>query len=34
VKSLLIGKFSAAPAVRLMGTVKELREATPVEIAA
>ena len=34
VKSLLIGKFSAAPAVRLMGTVKELREATSDEIAA
>ena len=34
VKSLIMGKFSAAPAVRLMGTVKELREATPDEIAA
>ena len=29
-----MGKFSTAPAVRLMGTVKELREATPDEIAA
>ena len=29
VKSLIVGKFSAPPAVRLMGTVKELREATP-----
>ena len=29
VKSLIKGKFSAPPAVRLMGTVKELREATP-----
>jgi hypothetical protein len=28
VKSLIVGKFSAPPAVRLMGTVKELREAT------
>ena len=34
VKSLIMGKFSAPPAVRLMGTVKELREATPDEIAA
>lgn len=34
VKSLIKGKFSAPPAVRLMGTVKELREATPDELAA
>jgi uncharacterized pyridoxamine 5'-phosphate oxidase family protein len=34
VKSLIMGKFSAPPAVRLMGTVKELREAAPDEIAA
>jgi len=34
VKSLIVGKFSAPPAVRLMGTVKELREATPDELAA
>jgi hypothetical protein len=33
-KSLIIGKFSAPPAVRLTGVVKELREATPEEIAA
>ena len=33
VKSLIKGKFSASPAVRLMGTVSELREATPDEIA-
>jgi len=33
-KSLIRGKFSTAPAVRLMGTVGELREATPDEIAA
>ena len=34
VKSLIKGKFYASPAVRLMGTVGELREATPEEIAA
>jgi len=34
VKSLMDGKFSAPPAVRLMGTVGELREATSEEIAA
>jgi uncharacterized protein len=34
VKSLIMGKFTAAPAVRLMGTVGELREAAPDEIAA
>ena len=34
VKSLIKGKFSTSPAVRLMGTVGELREATPDEIAA
>ena len=34
VRSLIKGKFSTAPAVRLMGTVKELREARPEEIAA
>ena len=33
VKSLIKGKFSAPPAVRLMGTVGELREAAPDEIA-
>jgi hypothetical protein len=34
VKSRIMGKFSAPPAVRLMGTVKELRDATLDEIAA
>ena len=34
VRSLIKGKFSASPAVRLMGTVKELREAAPDEITA
>ena len=34
IKSLVIGKFSTPPAVRLVGTVKPLREATPEEIAA
>jgi len=34
VKSLIIGKFSSPPSVRLMGTVSALREATPAEIAA
>jgi uncharacterized protein len=34
VKSLIMGKFSAPPAVRLMGTVGALREATHDEIAA
>ncbi len=34
VRSLMDGKFSAPPAVRLMGTVGELREATSEEIAA
>jgi hypothetical protein len=33
VKSLIKGKFSAPPAVRLIGTVGELREAAPDEIA-
>jgi len=33
-KSLIGGKFGSPPAVRLMGTVKELRDATPDEIAA
>ena len=33
VKSLVMGKFSTPPAVRLLGTVKPLREATPEEIA-
>jgi hypothetical protein len=33
VKSLVMGKFSTPPAVRLVGTVKPLREATPEEIA-
>jgi hypothetical protein len=34
VKSLIRGKFSEPPAVRLMGTISALREATPDEIAA
>ena len=34
VKSLIKGKFATSPAVRLMGTFGELREATPEEIAA
>jgi len=34
VKSLIRGKFSEPPAVRLMGTISALREATPAEIAA
>jgi hypothetical protein len=34
VKSLIKGKFATSPAVRLMGTVGELREATSEEIAA
>jgi hypothetical protein len=34
VKSLIRGKFSEPPAVRLMGTVSALREATTEEIAA
>jgi uncharacterized protein len=34
VKSLVRGKFSIPPAVRLVGTAKLLREATPEEIAA
>jgi predicted pyridoxine 5'-phosphate oxidase superfamily flavin-nucleotide-binding protein len=33
-KSLLEGKFSSPPAVRLLGTVGELREATAEEVAA
>ncbi|MGA9696076.1 MAG: pyridoxamine 5'-phosphate oxidase family protein [Dehalococcoidales bacterium] len=34
IKSLVMGKFSTPPAVRLVGTVKPLREAAPEEIAA
>ena len=34
IKSLVMGKFSVPPAVRLVSTVKPLREATPEEIAA
>ena len=33
IKSLVMGKFSTPPAVRLVGTVKPLREATSEEIA-
>jgi hypothetical protein len=34
IKSLVMGKFSTPPAIRLVGTVKPLREAAPEEIAA
>jgi len=34
IKSLVMGKFSTPPAIRLEGTVKPLREAAPEEIAA
>ena len=34
IKSLVMGKFSTTPAIRLVGTVKPLREAAPEEIAA
>lgn len=34
VRSVLLGRFNAPPAIRLMGTVGEKREATPEEIRA